>query len=328
MYGQRDGWFVSVKPVVYTKLLGKPERPDGTQRLPTLAAHLAWDQQGQSLIVHQDSGAILMLDPDTGSTTTIAQTGSVFAYCPEKHRLVVNLGGGAVLLSLSDGGFDRITAGSHDHAAFSTDCSTLALANEAEKKVEVWRPTGQWQTVKTTRRVRNSLTLSADGRYLAAAGGTFTSEDGHRTLVELFELSRTSDPRWIAEHANPDVVLGMWAMAFSADGSGLMLGSQIQGQSGLRHISTATGQIRWGHEGFESLWVRALAVSPDGITLATGDEVGFLRLWDADTGTLLSEVRTGQTIQSLAFSPDGDYLAIGLWDGTIGISSVTQMLGL
>lgn len=326
--GQREGWFVSVKPLAYVKILGEPGRPRDRQPLPRLATNLAWDQTGERLIVHQGDGAILALDPESRSATPIAQTASVFAYCPLMNRLVVNLGGAAVLLSLSDGGFDRITEGRHDHAAFSADCSTLALANEADQKIDIWRPDAEWQTVETTRPVRNSLTLSADGRYLAAAGGTYSEETGHRTLVELFELIRDGNPRWIAEHANPDVVVGMWAMAFSADGSGLMLGSQIQGQSGLRHIATATGQVRWGQEGFRSLWVRALAVSPDGITLATGDEEGFLRLWDADTGTRLAEFRTGLTIQSLAFSPDGDYLAVGLWDGTIGIASVTQMLGL
>ena len=67
-----------------------------------------------------------------------------------------------------------------------------------------------------------------------------------------------------------------------------------------------------------------MAFSPDGQTLASGGEDGFVRIWNAITGTCLQtlKLRTGG-VNSLAFSPDGRTLAISsfhlcLWDATAG----------
>ena len=67
--------------------------------------------------------------------------------------------------------------------------------------------------------------------------------------------------------------------------------------------------------------VRALAFSPDGKSLATGDGSltrGTTKLWNVETGT--ERLRIGEytnAIPSLVFSPDGRTLAIGCYDGTV-----------
>jgi WD40 repeat protein len=68
--------------------------------------------------------------------------------------------------------------------------------------------------------------------------------------------------------------------------------------------------------------VNALAFSPDGKTLATGDGwldgTGAVRLWDVNTGTeQVSISQFPNAIFSLAFSPDGRTLAIGCYDGVV-----------
>lgn len=62
--------------------------------------------------------------------------------------------------------------------------------------------------------------------------------------------------------------------------------------------------------------VRALALTPDGKTLASAGDDAIVQLWDAATGQAKSKL-TGATdwLLALAFSPDGKTLAAGGYDG-------------
>ena len=72
----------------------------------------------------------------------------------------------------------------------------------------------------------------------------------------------------------------------------------------------------------ESARLQCLAFSPEGASLATGDESGKIRLWDIASGEELLTLKLGETaIGGIAFSPDGMTLAatslgngIQLWD--------------
>lgn len=83
------------------------------------------------------------------------------------------------------------------------------------------------------------------------------------------------------------------------------------------------GTVRFRHGG----QVNALALSPQGKTLATASEDGTLRLWDAATGRELRRFTEQDRVRSLAFTPDGTILAsvggpgnhaVRLWEVTTG----------
>ncbi|MEO1765350.1 MAG: WD40 repeat domain-containing protein, partial [Cyanobacteria bacterium J06629_18] len=63
--------------------------------------------------------------------------------------------------------------------------------------------------------------------------------------------------------------------------------------------------------------VIAIAVNPDGKTLASSGKDG-IKIWDLNTGALLSTLYGhSDWVSSLAFSPDGKTLASGGFDKTV-----------
>ena len=63
-----------------------------------------------------------------------------------------------------------------------------------------------------------------------------------------------------------------------------------------------------GHQGL----IRDLAWSPDGGTIVTGSDDGTVRFWDALTGAQISVVEVGVPVSTVAYSGNGQFVAVGL----------------
>ena len=315
--------------LAFAAKLGEPGPHSPHDELAALPLQLVFDQARGQIISRQENGEIVSWDLATGDDALIGQTDSLFGYCPAEQRLVTSDAGGLVYLDFAQGEIRHLSETHYDHAAWSGDCTRLLLAEDDSHRVELWdgarlRPLSHAETGEP---VRNGLALSDDGRLVAAALGTFNVGKGHETSLALFEVSEDDALTPLAVRDDTDMVLGMWTMAFAPDARSLFVGAQIAVYSGLRSIAPTTGETHWGQDGFRSYWVRAIAVSPAGDLLLSGDEKGMLRAWNAETGALLFERETGMVIQSLAFSPDGKSLAIGLKDSTIRIVELASLTG-
>jgi WD40 repeat protein len=224
---------------------------------------------------------------------------------------------------------------------------------DADSGKEIRRFPGTWDAVQ-------SLSISTDGRWLAASSGGVYVLVWEVATGELRHAFRV--PPGSGNH--PDI--GLHSTAFSPDGKSLI----AAGEGQTIHVwDLNTGKPKFPSEGHEGLvraaffspngkllttlgddsrvhvwdvarsaetlvtplpdfglhnWTmfgskympvgifRAGAYAPDGRTIATADDNGWIRIWDAATGRELRHL-DGCVVwpRALALSPDGQLLAAG-----------------
>jgi WD40 repeat protein len=126
-------------------------------------------------------------------------------------------------------------------------------------------------------------------KYTTSAGDLFyfRPRDGQFVLLERRKA------RAVAVAAEPDME------AYSYD-------DQIT-------VSNPQGNVLQSRTLIEKIGAQqALAITPDGRTVAGGDANGAVNLWDTTTGNLTLHLDVPGPVLSLAFSRDGNWLAIGL----------------
>lgn len=322
---------------------GEKQEPRLDLLLPDVARQMAFNSDGTKLIAKGMGGTIVEWDIQTRQKRTLGDTGKKrwFAYSPKwDYLLIAKANDEIVGLDVGTNTEQPVMNGSYEVGALDDDVE-LAVLSRGDDKVELWRlslvtiirprgasdeanrigytfrsPPIKLNTFSTTFPVRNGLTLAPINSYLAAAEGTYRDGEGHRTLVEIWDVHGGDEPIWVF---NTGEILGVWNLVFSPDATMLAVDTQHNGKSGIRVWDVATGRQRLAKSGFEAYWTRALAFSSDANYLVSGDESGNLRVWDisGNESVIWETYPTG--IQALAFSPKGEYLAVARWDATIQI---------
>ena len=106
-------------------------------------------------------------------------------------------------------------------------------------------------------------------------------------------------------------------VAFSPDGKRVFGGSDETGIAIAWDVASGQELFRFSGQG-TAVGVDAIAASPDGTQLATGEFDTTVKLWDAATGKLLLTLfGHSSKVVGVAYSADGRYLASASEDGTI-----------
>ncbi len=310
--------------------LGEKQQPRLDELLPDVARQMAFSKHSTKLITKGMGGTVVEWDVQSRQKRVIGNihTKRWFSYATGTNQLFVRKADDNItVLSIGSGDETQLTHGQYESGSLSTD-GTLAVLSKGDNEVEVWRIVRQnseavntngsaqkLKTLQTNFPVRNGLTLSDNGQFIAAAEGSYRDGEGHRTIIEIWNTT-AADPIQVLDTGE---ILGIWNLLFSPDATMVAVDTQKNAQSGIRVWEVGTGRQRLAKSGFEAYWTRALAFSPTSDYLASGDENGNLRVWDLSEGDSVAWETYLTGIQALAFSPDDEYLAVALWDATIQI---------
>jgi WD40 repeat protein len=206
--------------------------------------------------------------------------------------------------------------------AFSPDGETLAVGGvDRFPSAAVWTwAVASWKPILKLPEYWNipSLAFAPDGQVLVG-GGTSRNVRVWRTSNGVV-VHVLNHPGQVADLAiSPDGKRVATALcAQSADG-----GCQ-RGQVWIWDLDRGTLVKQLGNFGN---WAQAVAFAHDGSILFAGSQDGTLAAWDSASFAPLPVPAAPASIEALAVSPDGRYLAIGCDDSNVYLYAVSHLNG-
>jgi WD40 repeat protein len=281
----------------------------------TLSGHsnavscLAFSPDGQQLATGSWDGSVRLWQVSTGalnqSISAHAEPIYALAWSPNGTLLATGSTDRDIKLwSASDGSWLRTLNGHSDAVSclrFTGDSSRL-LSGSWDTTIRVWNP-ADGSLVRTltghTSEVQ-SIALTPDGTRLVSGGSE-----------RKVRLWRMSDGASLGSIASPtDTIYGV---GFIAGGSVVSAGFDAT----LQRWNASDGSLTQSYPPQDSP-ILSLAVSPDGMRIATGDLNGNVVLRAMPGGAILRQWNaSSQEIKGIAFSPDGATLATASVDGEV-----------
>jgi WD40 repeat protein len=197
--------------------------------------------------------------------------------------------------------------------AFSPDGGLLASGYN-DGNIRIWnRLNGQCTVLQGHASIVRSVSFSPDGKFLASG-----SDD--RTI----RLWKLADSSYMVFEGHTDCVM---SVAFSPDGSTIASGSD---DGSVRLWDVSEGRCTKTLRAIRMQGVWSAAWSPDGATIAVADRSGLIFLCDIsnEQNTIRAPIFIDGhegIVTTVAYSPDGRYLASGSFDRTVKLWNVTDL---
>jgi len=269
---------------------------DGPKPVP---AARVWDSSATGPIAFSPDGAELLTGGDGGNVLQLRKVPS-----GELERTIE--GAGTVIRSV----------------AISPNQKLIASGG-SDEILHLWdfHDGHEIRTEKGHTAVIQSIAFSSDGKTLASGGSDKTiriwAVKSGRTELKFHQPGKIAGPR------PSDGIPGqVFAVAFSPDGTLLASsGGDGAGEYGeLVLWDLKSKQLRQSLLGGGEQQVWAVAFTPDGKRLVSGQVNGKVKAFDVASGARAGEMEAGESLRSIAISPDGRILATGthqsikLWD--------------
>ncbi len=179
--------------------LGEKQNPRLDRLLPDVARYMAFNKNSTKLIAEEMGGTIVEWDFISRKRRELGhiQAKRLFVYSNSTSQLLIQKEDDVTILNLIDGNETQITKGQYESGSLSAD-STLAVLSKGDKEFGFWQITKDSskpvKTFQTTLPVRNGLTLSDNGKFIATAEGTYRDGEGHRTIIEIWNVNDEKQP--------------------------------------------------------------------------------------------------------------------------------------
>lgn len=156
--------------------------------------------------------------------------------------------------------------------------------------------------------VVGAAVYAPDGHTLAVANGP---------TIQLYQATTLDMLATLTGGHEHDINALAFSSPTDSSGGGLLLASSAVNEHVIQVWDVQSRQRVWSFDGHQD-WIRSLAFSPDGSTLASGSADTTIKLWDTRNGTLLRSLE-GHTdmVNQVCFSPDGTLLASTSRDGSV-----------
>jgi WD40 repeat protein/serine/threonine protein kinase len=193
------------------------------------------------------------------------------------------------------------------------------LASGTEKEIKLWEA-DSLRAIRTVQTPAQELAFTPDSQTLYASATCAKSTPVH-TWTRWDVTTQNESPALSLEiSVEPNFAMH----CLSRDGKVLFLAHGAHYPSSVRAIDTASGKDIYPRLGHVAP-LNAIAISPDGGTLASAGEDRAVKVWNLADGRVLQSfaVHT-DAVWGLAFSREGKLLATGSRDGTITLWDIPR----